>query len=284
MRKLVAIARFVKIEHTLFSLPLLFAGVFIGSRGAPSARTLALAFAAGAGARVWALALNRILDRRIDARNPRTATRELPSGVLSVREGWLVAGLGAALFLASTAALPPPCLALSPVPLSVFALYPLLKRWTSLCHAGVGLALALAPLGGYLAAGGRPIVAPAPIALAAFTLLWVTGFDVIYATLDEAFDRANGIRSLPAALGSGRALQAAGLLHAVAFGALCVAAAEAGLRLAVAAPGLACTATLLAYEHLRARDDVPLAFFKVNAMVGVAVLATFALGAEGIST
>ncbi len=278
IRRLAGYARFVRLSHTLFSLPLLVAGTVLGAGGIPSARTLALALLAGAGARVAALALNRIVDRRIDAANPRTAARELPAGRMAPAEAWGVAAAGTAVFVGAAAALPPPCLALTPAPLAVFALYPFLKRWTSLCHFGVGVALSLAPLGGYLAAGGPIPPAPGIVALAAFTLLWAAGFDVIYATLDADHDRLAGLHSLPGRLGVRRALRVAAALHAAAFAALVVVVAQRGaLGRAAAIGALAVVAALLVVEHVRAPSDVEFAFFEANVAVGAAVLALAAV-------
>jgi 4-hydroxybenzoate polyprenyltransferase len=227
------------------------------------------------------MALNRIIDREIDAANPRTAARELPAGALSLRAAWGIAAAGAALYATAAAALSPLCLVLSPIPLAVFVGYPYLKRVTPLCHFGVGAGLGLAPLGGWLAAGPRALGeigagVAAPALLAAFTFLWVAGFDVIYATLDEAFDRERGVRSLPASLGRARALRVAALLHALAVGALVALHAAAPLAPA-ALPLLAAIALLLVFEHRSARN-VDLAFFKINIVVGIAVFALVAVG------
>lgn len=272
-----AYASFVKIEHALFSLPLILAGAWLAAPGGVPLATLGWIALAGTGARTAALALNRLLDRAVDAQNPRTRVRELPSGRMSAREGWLVAAAGTAVYLGAAAALDPLCLALSPIPLAVFTLYPLLKRVTPLCHFGVGAALALSPLGGYLAV--RPDLGAAFAAcgaLAGFTLGWVAGFDIIYATLDEDFDRAHGVHSLPAALGSGRALLVARACHLAAFAAL---AAWAWSRWPAppVALALAAVAAGLAWQQASARN-VDLAFFRINAGLGFVVLAVVLAG------
>ncbi|HET9333024.1 MAG TPA: 4-hydroxybenzoate octaprenyltransferase [Gemmatimonadota bacterium] len=270
-------ARFVRFEHTLFSLPLLFAGVFLGAGGLDvPLRLLGLVLLAGTGARTAALGLNRIIDRRIDAANPRTETRELPSGAMSLAEAGTLTLAGALVYAAAAWWISPLCLALAPVPLAVFVGYPYLKRWTSWCHLGVGLGLAMAPLGGWFAARlGFDDVWPA-ILLALFTLAWVAGFDVIYATLDEDFDRSAGIRSLPARHGRRTALRIARALHAVGYAAL---AALVLWRLdwRPALVPLLAVGALLAWEHVRARD-IDLAFFRINVWVGFAALATVAAG------
>lgn len=280
------VSRFVKLEHTFFSLPVIFGGTLLADAHGLTPSRAAWIVAAGLGARTAAMALNRIIDRRIDAANPRTAGRELPARAMSLGAAWGVALAGVALYLIAAAALSPLCLALSPVPLAVFVLYPYLKRVTPLCHLGVGAALALAPLGGWLAAGPSSFAGladaavagglVAPLLLAAFTFFWVAGFDIIYATLDEEFDRAHGIRSLPEALGRERALRVSALLHACGVGALVALALHA--RFAPAAlPFLAAVLVLFALEHWHARN-VDLAFFKLNIVVGFAALAFVAVG------
>ncbi len=272
---------FVRFEHTLFSLPLILAGVFSAPGPALPASRWALIAVAAVGARTAAMALNRLIDRRLDALNPRTRGRELPAGRMRAGEAWLLLAVSAGAYLAACAALGPWFLGVSPVPLAVFTLYPYLKRFTPLCHVGVGAALALAPLAGYAAAHpDLARLAPA-IGLAAFALAWVSGFDIIYATLDEGFDRAHGVRSMVAWLGRRRALRVAGALHALAF--LCLVAVTglllgatprvAGWAMPVALLALAGTGVLL-YLEQRWAEDVDLAFFKVNVFVGFGVLAT----------
>ena len=270
-------ATFVKIEHALFSLPLILAGAWLAAPRGVAPLTLLWIALAATGARTAALALNRLLDQAIDAKNPRTRVRELPSGRMSAFEGWAIVAAGTAVYVAAAAALNPLCLLLSPIPLAVFTLYPLLKRFTPLCHFGVGAALALSPLGGFLAVVpdlGRAFAEAG--ALAVFTLFWVTGFDLIYATLDEDFDRAHGVRSLPAALGSARALAVSRACHAVAFVAL---AAWAWSRwpLPLVAVALAAVAAGLAWQQASARH-VDLAFFRINAGLGFVVLAVVLAG------
>ncbi len=278
-------ASFVRFEHTLFSLPLLLAGVFSQPGPALSWTRWELILVAAVCARTAALALNRLIDRRIDALNPRTRGRELPAGRMSGLEGWGVLAVGSALYVAAAGALGRIYLLLSPLPLVVFAIYPYLKRFTAFCHFGVGLALALAPLAGYLAAHPG-MEAPAPaLWLGAFAFLWVSGFDVIYATLDEDFDRTHDVHSMVTWLGRRSALRISALLHLLAFGSL--AAAQGTLLLGGATPvpiwgwaanalALALVGTLL-YLEQRWAEDVDLAFFKVNVVVGFGVLALVSL-------
>jgi 4-hydroxybenzoate polyprenyltransferase len=281
--KLRTYASFVRFEHTLFSLPLILAGIF-SVPGAPlsASRWLLIAVAA-VGARTSAMALNRLIDRRLDALNPRTRARELPSGAMSSREAIVLLLVSITAYLLACGALGPWYLAVSPVPLAVFATYPYLKRFTPLCHLGVGAALALAPLAGFAAAHpdlGRPQTA---FWIAGFALAWVTGFDIIYATLDEDFDRSHHVHSLVAWLGRERALRVSRLLHRAAA-LLLVPALISILGLTPGGPtandvaligGLAllvAVAVLLSLEQ-RWAENVNLAFFKVNVWVGFAVLA-----------
>jgi 4-hydroxybenzoate polyprenyltransferase len=284
-------ASFVRFEHTLFSLPLILAGVFSAPGPTMGVARWVLVAVAAVGARTAAMTLNRLIDRRLDAINPRTRTRELPAGRMRLREAIGLLLVSTSAYVAACAALGSWYLEVSAVPLAVFTLYPYLKRWTPLCHLGVGVALALAPLAGFAAAhpdleGGR-----AAIGLAVFALCWVTGFDIIYATLDEAFDREHDVRSLVAWLGRKHALRVSWLLHLVAMAALAKVAldfaipdAVAGGRGVISWPwaaltltGAACTFVLLWLEQ-RWAENVNLAFFKINVAVGFVVLATVLAG------
>jgi 4-hydroxybenzoate polyprenyltransferase len=270
---------FVKFEHTLFSVPLLLCGAFLGAGSVPPPGPLLWILVAGAGARTLALSLNRIFDRDLDARNPRTASRELPAGKMTTGQAWLVAAAGFGLLLVAVLNLPPLCLKLLPIPIAIFALYPLLKRFTAAAHFGVGAALGFGPIAAYVAVTGElPPWGPVPL-LALFTTLWVAGFDVIYATLDVDFDRREGLHSLPAALGRGRALAAAAGIHAVAYAGLVLLTARY-----LSTPGawvfLGVTGVLLTIEHRQAHR-VDLAFFKVNAVLGFVVFALVWTGLPG---
>ncbi len=265
-----ALGGFIKIEHTLFSLPLLFAGAWLGASGYPGLEALVLVVLAGAGARTAAMALNRIIDRDLDRLNPRTRTRELPAGRISLAEAAAVAAAGSAIYLLVALYLGGLCAVLWPVPLIVFTLYPYLKRWTSWCHVGVGMGLAMGPLGGALAV--RPESWPGweVWMLAVFTLLWVTGFDIIYATLDEDADRRQGLYSAVVLLGREGALKLSAFLHLAAF--LCLAVLVQLLEPGVLAIAmLVLIAVVLAVEHLPGVDPYR-AFFHCNVLVGFAVL------------
>lgn len=268
--------RFVKIEHTLFSLPLVFAGAFLAAGGGISWRLAGWMLLAATGARTVALALNRIIDREIDKHNARTAGRELPAGRMKLREAGAVLAAGLILYFGSAAAIGRFCLLWSPLPLAIFVFYPYMKRFTPLAHFGVGLGLAMAPLAGWVAVTQSLTNILPGFVLGFFTLLWVAGFDIIYATLDEEFDRQARLYSLPAVLGKSKALRISGFLHAAAFAVLIIVFALY-VRSLWALPFLAAAGLLLYWEHARA-GDVELAFFKINAALGFVIFAMVAVG------
>jgi 4-hydroxybenzoate polyprenyltransferase len=268
---------FVKIEHTLFSLPLIFSGMLLASHGElPGVGMVLLVLAAATGARTVAFATNRIIDRHIDARNPRTASRDLPSGRMTMQEalGVMVAGLG--LYFGAAYFIAPFCLMMSPIPLAIFLIYPTMKRYTPLAHFGVGMGLAMGPLGGWFAVSPSFDHLLTPALLSVFTLLWVAGFDIIYATLDEEFDRKESLYSFPSRFGRERALRYSGFLHLAAFAVLIVLFFHSVLSL-LALPLLVLTGLLLYVEQKKA-EDVELAFFKINAVAGFTVLAMVSVG------
>lgn len=274
LRRFPVYAQFIKWEHTVFSFPILLGGAWLA--GTPSLRLVLLILLAGTGARTAALALNRIIDRHVDRLNPRTANRELPSGAMTLKEGAGVAVTGLLVYGTAAWLIAPVCLWYAPIPVVVFVGYPFLKRWTPLAHLGVGLGLAMAPVGGWFAAAQRWGGAFPAFLLALFTLCWVAGFDIIYATLDEAADRAQGIQSLPARFGRPRALQISAGLHGLAFLAL---AALCVWRLqGVASFLLLVIAGLLLWWEHRTANDVEWAFFKINAALGFVVLGLVMIG------
>ncbi|MER3524367.1 MAG: hypothetical protein C4326_09940 [Ignavibacteria bacterium] len=268
---------FVKIEHTLFSLPLIYSGVLLGSRERlPSIGLFILVLTAATGARTVAFALNRIIDRNIDARNPRTAMRDLPSGRMTLWEAGWVMFAGLALYFGSAYVISDFCFALSPIPLLIFIIYPTMKRYTPLAHFGVGLGLAMGPLGGWFAVSPSFDRLLEPALLALFTLFWVAGFDIIYATLDEEFDKKESLYSFPARFGRETALKFSGLFHLLAFMFLVALFVLSPLSL-LALPLLLLTGYLLYLEQQKA-DDVELAFFKINAVAGFSVFAMVMVG------
>ncbi|MEW6143599.1 MAG: 4-hydroxybenzoate octaprenyltransferase [Thermodesulfobacteriota bacterium] len=262
-------ANFIKFEHTLFSLPLIFSGAFLAWGGLPELHLLVLIILAGTGARTAALALNRIIDRKIDSENPRTEGRELPSGKISLASALGVTLAGLVLYFASAYFICDLVLYLSPIPIVVFIVYPLMKRFTPLCHFGVGLGLALAPLGGWVAVTCSTSGLFPAVMLSLFTFFWVSGFDIIYATLDEEFDRKSGVRSMVAVYGKGTGLYIAGLLHYAAF--FCIAFIYFFMFKTIAAGALLVLIGLLLYLEHKKSENVDLAFFKINIAVGFAV-------------
>lgn len=262
---------FVKFEHTLFSLPLVAAGAVMAAGGAPDGRISALIIVAAAGARTAAMAINRIVDATVDAANPRTKDREIPAGRISGREAFTVAGAGLAAYFGAAYLICPLVFMLSPLPVAVFAAYPYMKRFTPLCHLGVGLALALAPAGGWLAVRCAADEIFAPLMLGLFTFLWVAGFDIIYSAADEDFDRANGLHSAAVSLGARRARRVSAALHAGA--AVPLAALQirefGGNLFSLAALAAVCA---VLFARSRKADDTGLAFFKPNAVCGALVL------------
>lgn len=276
MRFIKAVLNFVRIEHTLFSLPLIFGGVFLASKDIPSPVLLILILIGSAGARTVALTLNRLIDHEIDGRNPRTTNRELPSGRLTVTQAVMILVMGLAIYLISAYLISDFCFYLSPIPLIVFTGYPYLKRLTPLAHFGVGLGLSMAPLGGWFAVtkSFTPILPGALLSLV--TLLWVTGFDIIYSSLDEEFDREAKLYSFVVRFGNVRALQISGYLHLTSY-ALLVLLFFLYIKALLGLPFLLLSGYLLYLEHKKA-DDVELAFFRINAAFGFVVFLMIIVG------
>ena len=210
-----ATLQMIKFSHTLFALPFALLSAFLAAQGLPRTETLVFILLAMVGARSAAMTFNRIADRDIDALNPRTSRREIPSGVISVRWATLFCLLSIALFVFAASRLNRLCLLLAPVALVLVLGYSLTKRFTALSHLVLGLSLALAPVGAWLAVRGS--FAWLPILIGLVVLFWVAGFDIIYSLQDEAFDRAQGLRSLPALLGARNALRISALFHAATF-------------------------------------------------------------------
>ncbi len=261
---------FIKIEHTLFSLPLIYAGVFLAAEETPSLKLLLLVLFAAIGARIVAMSLNRIIDSEIDKRNIRTKSRELPSGKMKTMEAIGVTLFGLLLYLISAYFISMFCFILSPIPLFIFLAYPYLKRFTKFAHFGVGLGLAMAPLGGWFAVKGSFDDSLIGLLLPIFTLFWATGFDIIYSTMDEAFDRSAGLYSFPSRLGSKKALQISAILHILAFTVL-VLLFVLSIKNLTAIPFLLVAGFLLYLEQKKS-SDVELAFFKINAIIGFVIL------------
>ena len=267
----------IKIEHTLFALPFAFLGAVFAAGGLPTATQMLWITLAMIGARSTAMAFNRIADREIDKRNPRTSTRALPAGTLSVGFVWAFTLVSTAIFFVAAAMLNRLTLTLAPLALASIVLYSYSKRWTLLSHLLLGWCLAIAPTGAWIAVRGA-IDSPIPLLLSLVVMLWTAGFDVLYACQDYDFDKQAGLHSVPRKFGVARALWIARLFHAQAFAtliALYLVTHLGGLALV----GVVVTGALLIYQHtlVRANDLSRLnaAFFTTNAFVSLILLATF---------
>lgn len=273
LRPLVLTLRMIKWEHTIFALPFALIGLLVASDGAPDRATLFWILVAMAGARSSAMAFNRLVDHRIDARNPRTAARELPSGALQRLPVLVFTLATAALLVLAASQLNAICLRLSPLALGLIWFYSLTKRFTALAHLFLGLALGIAPLGAWLAVTGEFALFPVLLGLGVMT--WVAGFDILYACQDLEFDRQAGLHSIPARWGADRARLISRVLHLFTLVAWVIGLRSVGLNLA-ALVGVAAVAGLLAYEHwlVRAGDlaRIDKAFFEVNSYVGLVLL------------
>ena len=271
----------VKLPHTLFALPFALLGVLAASRAAPvTARAVVLVIIAFSAARWAAMGFNRVADLGYDRNNPRTRSRELPRGALTPAQAWVSIVLAAALFVVAAGLLNPLCLLLSPVALAWVLAYSLAKRFTWWPHLWLGLSLAIAPVGGYLAVTGRwsePAWLLLAVTLAVAT--WVAGFDIFYALPDAGFDRNHGLRSAVVRLGEPRAIRLAKLLHGITIPALALFGWGAGFGAWYFA-GLAGAAGILVYEHRLVRPGdlsrLDAAFFTMNGVMSVTVFA-FAL-------
>lgn len=263
----------VKFGHSVFALPFALASAWLAAGGVPAGRVLALIVLCAVSARTAAMAFNRWLDRRIDAANPRTSARELPSGKLPAAAVLALVLVAAALFVGFAFALNPLCGRLSVPVLAILLGYSAFKRFSAAAHFVLGLALACAPLGAWVAVRGDLAGDLVPPLLLAFAVLtWVAGFDLIYACQDAEFDRQSGLHSLPARLGVGRALGLSSALHVLTFVALLVFAARAGLGW-VFGLALAGTGALLVWQHrlVSPRDlsRADMAFFTLNGWVAI---------------
>lgn len=278
MKKLILFLRLIKFEHTVFALPYAYLGMILaaysGSGGLPTWRQVFWVTVAMVGARSAAMGLNRVIDRAIDARNPRTAMRELPRGLLSAAEVWVFIAVSLVLLGVAAWQLNPLCFKLLPVAVAVLVIYSYTKRFTWLCHLVLGLADSLAPLGGWIAVSGRwewPAVV-----LAGAVGLWIAAFDIIYACQDVEFDRANGLHSIPARFGIRRGLwisRGLDALSVVLFLSL-LWWIPLGWLYTV---GILMVALLLVYEHrLVSPEDmsrIDRAFFTVNSYVALVAFA-----------
>jgi len=268
----------IKIEHTLFALPFAFLGAVLAANGLPSPKQILWITVAMIGARSTAMAFNRIADREYDALNPRTSSRALPAGLLSVGFVSAFTIISATIFFVAAAMLNRLTLMLAPVALASVWLYSFSKRWTLWSHLLLGWCLAIAPTGAWIAVRGA-LDSPVPLLLSLVVLLWTAGFDVLYACQDYNFDVQAGLHSIPRRFGIARSLLIARLFHASAFVALLALYWITHLGL-FALIGVVATGVLLIYQHRLVRADdlskLNTAFFTTNAFVSVILFVTFA--------
>jgi len=267
----------IKFEHTIFALPFAYLGAFLAAGGMPTGHQMFWITVAMVGARTAAMSLNRLIDRHIDALNPRTADRALPRGILSVFEVWLYTLLSLGLLVLAAFQLNELCLRLLPPAVFVLVIYSYTKRWTWACHLVLGLALSLAPMGAWVAV--RASLDIPAVVLGLGMGLWVAGFDIIYACQDYDFDRQYGIHSIPARFGKGKALWVARAFHCLAV--LCLALVGVLLQLGTLYfAGVIAAAVILVYEHrLVSPDDlsrINIAFFQMNGYLST-LMFTFTL-------
>ncbi len=262
----------IKFPHTVFALPFALTGALLAARGIPATVPLLWILVAMVGARTAAMGLNRLIDAAIDAANPRTSSRALPAGRLGKGTVALCAGMAAMLFLVAAHQLNPLCFRLAPAVLAVLTLYSYCKRFTAMCHLVLGLCLAGAPVGAWIALRGG--VEPVPLILGLAVLLWVAGFDILYALQDLEFDRKTGLHSVPARIGVRGSLRMARLFHLAALVLLAYLAMPAELGL-VYLIGVAVAGCLMAYEHWLVRGGdltrLDAAFFTMNGYVSMVI-------------
>ncbi len=267
----------IKFEHTLFALPFAFLGAILAANGFPTWWQMLWITVAMVGARSAAMTFNRIVDRDIDAKNPRTANREIPSGKLSVGFAWAFLYVSVGLFLLASYSLNWLTFALSPVALICVLGYSYAKRFTAFAHLILGLALAISPSAAWIAVRGT-LYDEVPILLSVLVLMWTAGFDVLYACQDFEFDRKAGLRSIPAKFGIKNSLKIARLFHAQAFVVLVILYFVTGLGWP-ALIGVIAVGALMIYQHslVKANDlsRMNAAFFTTNAFVSVILLVTF---------
>lgn len=267
----------IKFEHTLFALPFAFLGAILAASGLPTWWQLLWITVAMFGARSAAMTFNRIVDRDIDAKNPRTASREIPSGKLSVGFAWAFLYVSIGVFLLASYSLNWLTFALSPVALLFVLGYSYAKRFTAFAHVILGIALAISPSAAWIAVRGS-LFDEIPILLSVLVLMWTAGFDVLYACQDFEFDRKAGLRSIPARFGIKNSLRIARVFHFQAFVVLVLLYLATGLGW-LALTGVIAVGALLVYQHtlVKANDlsKMNAAFFTTNAFVSVILLMTF---------
>ncbi len=270
LKKIQIMLEMIKFKHTVFALPFALMGAFLAGRGVPSAAVFFWVIIAMVGARTAAMTFNRIVDRRFDAANPRTAKRAIPAGDVTMTESWLMVVLSSGMFFAACWMLNTMALMIAPVALSLTFVYSLTKRFTWLCHVVLGIALAFSPLGGWVAVAGT--LSGYPWVLSLGVLFWVAGFDCVYACLDADFDRKVGLYSMPATFGRKNAFRLAVLFHVVAFALFTLTGYLQGLNF-VYYIGIVLTGSALFYQHLvvnpKDLSRIQVSFFSMNGFIAL---------------
>lgn len=266
-------ASLIKFEHSIFALPFAYSAAFLAEMRVPGFWRMFWITVAMVAARSFAMALNRLIDAEIDARNPRTAGREIPAGLLKKRQVWVFALASLAVLVWSTFNLPVITRYLWPAVVAPMVIYPYTKRWTWLCHLVLGFTDALGPMGAWVAVTG--VVTWEPLLIGMGVTFWIAGFDVIYSFMDIPVDRAQGLHSIPADFGERAGLWSTRIMHALAVLFLALAGWERGANLAYYL-GVAACAILLFYENWLMRkaelEKVGVAFMTMNGIISVVFL------------
>jgi len=274
-KKISVLLEMIKFKLTIFAMPFAFTGAFLAADGAPELMVFFWIILAMVGARTSAMGFNRIIDWKFDAANPRTEKRAIPAGEINLTEAWTMVLLAALLFFFSCYQLNQLTLLLSPLALGLTFFYSLTKRFTSLCHLVLGVALAFAPLGGWVAVQGS--LAEYPFALSFGVLFWVAGFDTIYGCLDVDYDRKAGLYSLPSRLGRRNAFRLAVAFHALAFLLFTITGFQMQLNYFYFL-GLIVTAAALFYQHLIVSPTdlsrIQASFFSMNGLISITIFCT----------
>jgi len=270
LKKIAILLEMIKFEHTVFALPFAFMGAFLSARGVPNAAAFGWIVLAMVGARTCAMGFNRIVDRRYDALNPRTASRALPAKTVKLSEAWIMVIAAGGLFFFACYNLNRLTLLLSPFALALTLFYSLTKRFTWLCHLILGLALAFSPLGGWVAVSGS--LKGYPFVLSLGVLFWVAGFDAVYACLDADFDAKIGLFSLPSRFGRKNAFRVAVAFHAIAFTLFVFTGIIAHLHYLYYI-GIVFTGGALFYQHIvvnpKDLSRIQLSFFTMNGLISL---------------
>lgn len=269
-RKITILLEMIKFKHTVFAMPFALMGAFLAARGVPRFAVFFWVVLAMVGARTSAMGFNRIVDRRFDAANPRTAARALPAGEVTLVESWSMVVLAGTLFFFACFMLNAVVLAIAPLALTLILGYSVTKRFTWLCHVVLGVALAFSPLGGWVAVAASVKGYPWMLSLA--VLFWVAGFDCIYACLDADFDRDAGLYSMPAIFGRRNGFRIAVAFHVVAFCLFTLTGIQTGLNLWYYA-GIGITGMALFYQHLivnpKDLSRIRQSFFSMNGLIAL---------------